>query len=204
MPSKSSIYPFLGIAMVIHVALGLLLFQDKPQLSIPSQKGAGISVTLAKNTISVQAKKITTPQQTEIPTTTNIEKKQTKKLTTPATKTQETQEKQTIQTNVVSEQKSVDSLAKIIGIIQKKIKHHFYYPRIAQIKNWQGTVLLTLIIEKTGKIKQISVAKSSGHDVLDHAALEVVNKIKDQNFIAHFVINKRTIQLPISYQLTEG
>ena len=204
MPSKSSIYPFLGIAMVIHVALGLLLFQDEPQLSIPSQKGAGISVTLAKNTISVQAKKITTPQQTKTPTKTKIEKKQTKKLTAPTTKSQEIKQKQTKQTNAAIEQKNLDSLAQIIGVIQKKIKHHFYYPKIAQVRNWQGTVVLTLIIEKTGEIKQISVAKSSGYDVLDHAALEVVNKIKKQNFIAHFVSNKRTIQLPISYQLTEG
>ena len=200
MPYKSSIYPFLGVAIFIHVAVGLALYQGESQPFIPAQNSPGVSVTLTQNTISVQANKVISKiklsknnnhKNEHVPA-----KNKTHKTVRPRQKT-----KQAI---LNKEQQSIDSRARIISNLQKKINHHFYYPRIAQVRNWQGTVTLNLIIEKNGKITDISIFNSSGHDVLDNAALEVVNKIKNQNFLTHIVSRKETIQLPVRYQLTEG
>ena len=191
---KSSIYPFLGIAVLVHIALGLIFIQSESQLIISSQDDTGISVTLIKNTISVQGKKLAPEKKSKPVIKNNI------KTENHFAKNNSENEKSVINKEI----KNIDSSVKIIGHIRDKIKYHFYYPRIAQKRNWQGTVTLNLSINKTGEIKDVSILTSSGHDVLDNAALDVLNKIKNKQFLAHIVNKKESIQLPITYQLTEG
>lgn len=191
---KTSIYPFIGIAVLVHIALGLTFLQSESQAIISSQDNNGISVTLTQNKISVQAKK-TAPHKTNKSNLKNKIKNENN------TSKNVPQNKQIAETK---EAKSIDSSARIIGQIKDEIKYHFFYPRIAQRRNWQGTVTLNLRINKTGEIKNISIVTSSGHNILDDAALEVLNKIRNKNFLAHIVNNEKTILLPITYQLTEG
>lgn len=194
MPYKSSIYPFIGIAVLVHIALGLTFLQSESQAIISSQDNNGISVTLTQNKISVQAKK-------PVPHKINKSNLKNKIKNESDTSKNVPQNKQIAETK---EAKSIDSSARIIGHIKDEIKYHFFYPRIAQKRNWQGTVTLNLRINKTGEIKNISIITSSGHNILDDAALEVLNKIRNKNFLAHIVNNEKTILLPITYQLTEG
>lgn len=200
---KSSLYPFIVLAVGVHIALGLTLFQSESQLLTPSQNSNGISVTLTNNTISIQAKKSRSTQENEeAPSNINNgQKHKTNKNIQP-----KVQKKQNDANDSVAdiEQKNTESLVKLISTIQEQIKHNFYYPRIAQIRNWEGTVILSLNIEKNGKIKNIFISSSSGHDVLDNAALEAINKIKIINFQKNIIAQKQTIHLPVTYQLTEG
>ena len=48
------------------------------------------------------------------------------------------------------------------------------YPRIARLRNQQGTTQLKLRIGPDGKLHDLSVARSSGFDVLDAAAVHMV------------------------------
>ena len=48
------------------------------------------------------------------------------------------------------------------------------YPELARQKGWQGTVMLKTLVEKDGSCAQVVVEKSSGHVVLDEAALNAV------------------------------
>lgn len=48
------------------------------------------------------------------------------------------------------------------------------YPRIAQLRQWQGTVVVQLQLADDGKLAGARVLSSSGHDILDHQALEMV------------------------------
>ena len=191
---KSSIYPFLGIALFVHAALALTFINSESQFNISPQNNTGISVTLTENTISVLGKKLTK------------EKKTKSVIKTPANMDKHT-EKNTLENKEVEENKehkNIDSSSKIIAQIRDEIKYYFYYPRIAQLKNWQGTVTLNLKINKNGEINSISLLKSSGYSMLDNAALEVLNKIKNKNFLTQIVKTEKTIQLPVTYQLTEG
>jgi len=47
------------------------------------------------------------------------------------------------------------------------------YPRAARERGWEGEVLLDLEIDRGGRVLAARVARSSGHAVLDAAALEV-------------------------------
>ena len=50
------------------------------------------------------------------------------------------------------------------------------YPRIAQMKGWQGEVMLELQLDGNGKLKSKKVLKSSGYESLDKQALEMVEQ----------------------------
>lgn len=50
------------------------------------------------------------------------------------------------------------------------------YPMDARRNHWEGTVRLRVVITPEGQVKDISVARSSGFDSLDQAALKTVSK----------------------------
>jgi protein TonB len=53
------------------------------------------------------------------------------------------------------------------------------YPRIAQIRGYQGTVVLRVLVNKGGAVSKLNILKSSGYWILDKSALTTV---KDWRF----------------------
>lgn len=54
------------------------------------------------------------------------------------------------------------------------VAQHQRYPRIAQLRQWQGTTMLQLEFSAEGRLLETRVLSSSGHEVLDRQALEMV------------------------------
>ena len=54
------------------------------------------------------------------------------------------------------------------------------YPMESRRRHEQGTVRLRVLISVEGQVREISIAKSSGYERLDHAALETVRKWRFQ------------------------
>jgi protein TonB len=50
------------------------------------------------------------------------------------------------------------------------------YPRIALIRQWQGTVMLQLNIGADGRVQDYHLTQSSGHEALDQQALEMLRE----------------------------
>lgn len=50
------------------------------------------------------------------------------------------------------------------------------YPRLARTRGYQGTVHLNVLVGDDGMVKDLQVASSSGHPILDRSALESVRK----------------------------
>lgn len=50
------------------------------------------------------------------------------------------------------------------------------YPERARRRGWQGTVLLNVLIARSGKPAQVEIQQSSGFEILDNAALQAVKK----------------------------
>jgi periplasmic protein TonB len=48
------------------------------------------------------------------------------------------------------------------------------YPRMAKKRGYQGTVLLSVLVTKEGRVENLWVFESSGYNILDNAALEAV------------------------------
>jgi periplasmic protein TonB len=62
------------------------------------------------------------------------------------------------------------------GTLGRAIAKHKQYPKIAQMRGWQGDCLLDLKIGSSGIVLSASVKESSGHEALDNQALEMVRK----------------------------
>jgi TonB family protein len=69
-----------------------------------------------------------------------------------------------------------------------------FYPSEALKNNLEGRVGMKLLINKDGRVIKTSIEKSSGHSVLDNAAIEYSNKLEFSPAIA----NKKPINIWIS------
>lgn len=77
------------------------------------------------------------------------------------------------------------------------------YPAAAQRRHLEGKVLLTVRVSAEGDSEQVSVAKSSGHEILDDVAVETVKKWK---FVPGRKGNKAiatTVTVPINFKLND-
>ncbi len=75
------------------------------------------------------------------------------------------------------------------------------YPSIARSRGWEGKVVLRVRVSASGESEGVSVSQSSGHDILDDAAVAAVEGWR-------FVPAKRgdtavasTVQVPINFKL---
>ncbi len=57
-----------------------------------------------------------------------------------------------------------------------KIGKYKQYPKIAQMRGWQGEVIVELLLDGNGKLKSKKILTSSGYEVLDKQALEMIDK----------------------------
>ena len=75
------------------------------------------------------------------------------------------------------------------------------YPLIAKKNEWEGTVRIRVVIQPNGLPETISIKKTSGHKVLDNAAIEAVRKTrfipaKDGNIPVRSIV-----EIPIKFDL---
>jgi periplasmic protein TonB len=69
-----------------------------------------------------------------------------------------------------------DARAQYGSTLGRAIAKHKSYPKIAQMRGWQGEVLLDLKLDGSGNVQAASIKESSGHESLDNQALEMVRK----------------------------
>lgn len=74
-------------------------------------------------------------------------------------------------------------------------------PRIAKKNEWEGTVRIRVVVQPSGFPETISIKKTSGHTVLDNAAIEAIRKTrfipaKDGNIPVRSIV-----EIPIKFDL---
>jgi len=62
----------------------------------------------------------------------------------------------------------------IVGRVRAYLRHGVVYPPEALANRWEGTVRIAVLYGRGGDIEGIVVKESSGHRLLDDAALEIV------------------------------
>ncbi len=58
--------------------------------------------------------------------------------------------------------------------IRRRVLARLAYPRMARTMGWEGVVVVAFLVVPGGQATGIAVARSSGHEALDRAALEAV------------------------------
>lgn len=79
---------------------------------------------------------------------------------------------------------------------QKKLSQHLYYPPEAVKRGLEGEVRLLLTLAADGQIADISIAASSGHAILDNAALKAAYAMATLNGT-----ESRELILPVIFRL---
>ncbi len=95
-----------------------------------------------------------------------------------------------------------NALGEYGGLLGRAIAKHKSYPKIAQMRGWEGEVMLDLKIDGNGNVLSTKVRESSGHEALDNQALEMVRKASP--FPAPpDALRSRTfnISVPVSFKL---
>jgi len=77
---------------------------------------------------------------------------------------------------VHSQEDIEDARGKYGNSLWGAISKHKKYPKIATMRNWQGETIVELELDGSGKLKSKKIIQSSGYDVLDKQALEMVEK----------------------------
>ncbi|MBW2047240.1 MAG: energy transducer TonB [Deltaproteobacteria bacterium] len=78
------------------------------------------------------------------------------------------------------------------------------YPRRARKRGYQGTVLLKVLVGRDGRVRELRVQTSSGHSILDRAAVKAV---KQWIFEPGTVGNERVemwVRVPVRFELKGG
>lgn len=75
------------------------------------------------------------------------------------------------------------------------------YPSVARSRGWEGKVVLQVHVSADGEATQVSVAQSSGHDILDEAAVNAVEGWRFKPAKRGDTAVASTVRVPINFQL---
>ena len=91
------------------------------------------------------------------------------------------------------------------GLAKIGIRHSVrpVYPRLAKEEGWEGIVLLKFLVRTNGTPDHISVQRSSGHTILDKAAMDAIRQWRftpamDGNFPV-----EKYLQVPLKFALQQ-
>lgn len=79
---------------------------------------------------------------------------------------------------------------------------HQRYPRLAQIRQWQGSTLLQLELAADGQLQSVRVLSSSGHEILDRQAIDMVRAaVPLPPLPASLAGRSLTVDVPVVFRL---
>jgi protein TonB len=94
--------------------------------------------------------------------------------------------------------------AQIQAQLLVELQRYFEYPLLARRRGWEGTVLLSFVVESDGALRRIQVARGSGYDLLDNSAVAAVHRVERLTEARHW-LDGRSLQMdiPVIYRLKE-
>ncbi|OSS41477.1 Ferric siderophore transport system, periplasmic binding protein TonB [Desulfurella amilsii] len=102
--------------------------------------------------------------------------------------------------NIIQTQNATQSISKEdYTVLRKLIEKHLRYPYLARRNGYEGTVVLSFILQDSS-FKDINIVKSSGYSILDKSAIDAIKKIEPL-----VNINKNVkIVIPINFRLSNS
>jgi protein TonB len=84
---------------------------------------------------------------------------------------------------------------------RQRVQESLIYPLAARRQGLGGTVELHVWLEATGRVRDVQVARSSSHSVLDDAAVETIRRLGPMPFPDSLPRRPLLIRLPLVYEL---
>jgi len=214
-------FPFnfdLPKAIAISIAIHITLMIGLPTLSKPLLKPQVMNVTISSLPIQEPIEKIETPQPIKIETpqpikkVEPIQKKITPIIDKSATSVAQPMPKEEVPPspaetiskipNIMPQEPVTQYLESYSSLLANAIAKYKQYPKIAQMRGWQGTVVVDLEIDIKGAVISVKIKKSSTYEVLDNEALEMIKKASPFPAPPESLRGKNfNVLVPISFKL---
>ena len=86
--------------------------------------------------------------------------------------------------------------------ILEALNARFSYPALARRRGWEGEVVLSLDLDNRGRVARIEIEQSSGHRILDRAALDALKALAGQHPLVEGIHQPVAgLRIPIVYRL---
>jgi len=90
------------------------------------------------------------------------------------------------------------------AIVSNAVAKRKVYPRLALNRRWQGTAELKLQVAADGNIKALSVAHSSGFEILDDQAMKMVKDSMPLPSLPDALRGREfALDIPVAFKLQE-
>ena len=109
---------------------------------------------------------------------------------------------QEVITGTTSPEKIKSTKSDYSNLLANAISKYKQYPKLAQVRGWQGIVIIEIEMSPTGAVLSMTIKKSSGYEVLDAEAMQMIQRaiplpqppesLKAKNF---------AVLVPVSFQL---
>jgi len=196
----------IGISIAIHIILMIGL----PEFNKPLLTPQVMSVTISSSPIQKPIEKIEPPQP--IKKVEPIQKKITPIIDKNATSVAQPVLKEVAPPapaeaisktpNIVPQEQVTQHLESYSSLLANAIAKYKQYPKIAQMRGWQGTVIADLEIDTKGSVISVKIKKSSSYEVLDNEALEMIKKASPFPAPPESLRGKNfNVLVPISFKL---
>ena len=88
------------------------------------------------------------------------------------------------------------------SLLEREIVKHKQYPRIAKMRGWQGEAVIEIQIDANGQPTSVKVQTSSGFEVLDNTAIDMVRKTVAATSLPSLLRGTTsTFLVPVSFRL---
>lgn len=84
---------------------------------------------------------------------------------------------------------------------RQRVQEALVYPLAARRQGLRGSVELDVRLDPTGRVRDVKVARSSGHGLLDDAAIETVRHLEPLPFPESLPRRALLIRLPLVFDL---
>ena len=196
----------IGVSIAIHIILMIGL----PEFNKPLLTPQVMSVTISSSPIQKPIEKIEPPQP--IKKVEPIQKKITPIIDKNATSVAQPVPKEVAPPapaeaisktpNIVPQEQVTQHLESYSSLLANAIAKYKQYPKIAQMRGWQGTVIADLEIDSKGSVISVKIKKSSTYEVLDNEALEMIKKASPFPAPPESLRGKNfNVLVPISFKL---
>jgi protein TonB len=196
----------IGISIAIHIILMIGL----PEFNKPLLTPQVMNVTISSSPIQKTIEKIEPPQP--IKKVEPIQKKITPIIDKNSTSVAQPLPKEVVPPapaeaisktpNIVPQEQVTQHLESYSSLLANAIAKYKQYPKIAQMRGWQGTVIADLEIDSKGSVISVKIKKSSTYEVLDNEALEMIKKASPFPAPPESLRGKNfNVLVPISFKL---
>ncbi|WP_223254728.1 energy transducer TonB [Candidatus Methylopumilus universalis] len=210
MSRKLPFYFDLPKAIAISMAIHIILMIGLPELNKPLLIPQEMSVTISSSPIQKPIEKIETPEP--VKKVEPIQKKITPIIDKNAISVVQPTPKEVAPAppaetiskipNIVPQEQLTQHLESYSSLLANAIAKYKQYPKIAQMRGWQGTVIADLEIDSKGTVISIKIKKSSTYEVLDNEALEMIRKASPFPAPPESLRGKNfNVLVPISFKL---